>query len=112
MKRGQIWWATLSEPHGSEPGYRRPVIVVQSDVFTASRIQTVLAVAITSNMRLAAAPGNVRLPRSKTGLTKDSVANISQVLTVDKEFLESQAGQLDRSLMRQLDDGLKLILDL
>jgi mRNA interferase MazF len=83
VQRGEIWWANLPEPTGSEPGFRRPVLVVQSDEFNQSRIATVIAVVLTSNLKLAQAPGNVLLPSKATHLSKDSVANISQVITVD-----------------------------
>ena len=112
MKRGQIWWAELPEPTASEPGYKRPVIVVQADEFNNSRISTVIVVAITSNLRLADAPGNLHIPKSKTGLLKDSVANVSQILTLDKSFLKEQMGQLDRVTIQQLDEGLQLVLSL
>ena len=112
MKRGQIWWAELPEPSASEPGYKRPVIIVQEDEFNNSRISTVIAVAITSNLRIADAPGNLRLPKSKTGLAKDSVANVSQILTLDKGFLTEQIGQLDKVTTQQLDEGLQLVLSL
>ncbi len=94
ISRGEIWWASLPEPMGSEPGYRRPVLVAQSDNFNQSRIDTVIVVAISSNLRLANAPGNVLLPRRATGLAKDSVANVSQVVTVDKGFLTEYVGML------------------
>ena len=84
MQRGEIWWASLPEPVGSEPGYRRPVLIVQSDDFNRSRISTIIAVVITSNTRLAQAPGNVLLTKKLSGLLRDSVANISQIITVDK----------------------------
>lgn len=112
MKRGQIWWAELPEPSASEPGYKRPVIIVQADEFNISRISTVVVVAITSNLRVADAPGNLRLPKSKTGLAKDSVANVSQILTLDKSFLTEQIGQLDKVTAQQLDEGLQLVLSL
>lgn len=112
MKRGQIWWAALPEPTASEPGYRRPVVIIQSDEFNKSRISTVVVVAITSNLRLAEAPGNVLLAKAKTGLAKDSVANVSQILTLDKAFLSEQIGQLDHLMLQQLDDGLQLVLSL
>lgn len=112
MKRGQIWWAELDEPRASEPGYRRPVVMVQADNFTRSRISTVIVIPLTSNVRLAEAPGNIRLPKAKTGLTKDSVANVSQVLTIDKTYLTELAGQLDRMTMLKVDDGLRLVLAL
>jgi mRNA interferase MazF len=112
VKRGQIWWAELPEPSASEPGYKRPVIIVQADEFNISRISTVVVVAITSNLRVADAPGNLRLPKSKTGLAKDSVANVSQILTLDKSFLTEQIGQLDKVTAQQLDEGLQLVLSL
>ena len=87
MIRGAIWWAELPDPLASEPGYRRPVLIIQSNAFNQSRIHTVIAVVITANLRLADAPGNVRLVASETGLPKDSVANVSQIITVDKTFL-------------------------
>jgi mRNA interferase MazF len=87
IQRGEIWWADLPEPAASEPGYRRPVLVVQSDDFNRSRIATAIVVVITSNLNLAQAPGNVLLPQRITGLPKDSVANISQVLTIDKSLV-------------------------
>lgn len=112
MKRGQIWWAELPEPTASEPGYKRPVIIVQADEFNKSRISTVIVIAITSNLRVADAPGNLLLPKSKTGLVKDSVANVSQMLTLDKSFLTEQIGQLDKVTTQQLDEGLQLVLSL
>lgn len=112
VKRGQIWWAELPEPQASEPGYRRPVIVIQADEFNSSKLQTVVVVAITSNLRLADAPGNIRLKKTETGLTKDSVANVSQILTLDKKFLTEQVGQLNNQSMHMLDSGLLLVLDI
>ena len=112
MQRGEIWWATLPEPVGSEPGYRRPVLIVQSDDFNRSRIATVIAVVITSNLRLAQAPGNVWLPCKVTGLPKDSVANVSQVVTIDKSFLTERVGCLSTSLLAQVEAGLRLALSL
>ena len=112
MFRGEIWWATLPAPSGSEPGYRRPVILMQSNSFTRSRISTVIVVPITSNMNLAEAPGNVALPRRRTGLVKDSVAIVSQVLTLDKSFLDERVGTLPSSLLDRVENGLRLVLDL
>ena len=107
-----MWWADLSAPRGSEPGFRRPVLVIQSDAFSASRLPTVLAVILTANTRLAEAPGNVHLPRGGTGLPKDSVANITQIVTVDKDRLNSQVGQIRPRFMAQVEAGLRLVLDL
>jgi mRNA interferase MazF len=112
VQRGEIWWANLPEPTGSEPGFRRPVLVVQSDEFNQSRIATVIAVVLTSNLKLAQAPGNVLLPSKTTKLSKDSVANISQVITVDKSFLTEKVGILPRHLFEQVESGLRLVLDL
>jgi mRNA interferase MazF len=110
MYRGEIWWASLPEPIGSEPGYRRPVLIVQDDTFTQSLISTVIVVAVTSNLRLAEAPGNVTLSCKATGLPKDSVANVSQVLTLDKAFLVERVGMLPEHLQEEVDDGLRTIL--
>lgn len=110
IQRGEIWWASLPEPVRSEPGYRRPVLVVQSDDFNRSRIATVIALVITSNTRLAEAPGNVFLPGKLTGLPRDSVANVSQIVTVDKGFLTERISTLPANLMDQIEKGLRLVL--
>ncbi len=112
IQRGEIWWASLPEPTRSEPGYRRPVLVVQSDDFNRSRIATVIALVITSNTRLAQAPGNVFLPEKLTGLPKDSVANVSQIVTVDKSFLTERIGTLPPNVIEQIERGLRLVLHL
>jgi len=110
MYRGEIWWANLPEPVGSEPGYRRPVLVIQDDIFTQSRINTVIVVIITSNIQLAEAPGNVLLPCDVSGLSRDSVANVSQIFTVDKTFLVERIGSLTDYLQEEVDEGLRTIL--
>ncbi|MHA2030601.1 MAG: type II toxin-antitoxin system PemK/MazF family toxin [Candidatus Kariarchaeaceae archaeon] len=107
-----MWWAELPEPHGAEPGYRRPILIIQSDDFNRSRIATVIGVVITSNLKLAQAPGNVLLPRKVTGLSKDSVANISQVITIDKNFLTECVGFLSSKHFTKIEDGLRLALSL
>ena len=112
IKRGEIWWADLPEPTASEPDYARPVLVVQSDDFNRSRIATAIVVVITSNLNLVQAPGNVLLPQKATGLPKDSVANISQVLTIDKSFLTEKIGDLSNHLLVQVESGLRLVMDL
>jgi len=112
VERGQVWWADLGEPEGSEPGFRRPVLIVQSDAFNRSRIRTVIAVALTANLRLVDAPGNVLVPATASGLPKDSVANVSQVLTIDKDFLAEPAGRIKGRLMSDVDSGLRLALGL
>jgi len=110
IQRGEIWWATLPEPVGSELGYRRPVLIIQSNDFNRSRISTVIAVVITSNTKLAEAPGNVFLPGNVTGLPKDSVANVSQVITIDKSFLTERVGSLSSEFLQRVETGLRLVL--
>jgi mRNA interferase MazF len=112
MKRGEIWWADLPAPVASEPGYRRPLIVVQIDEFNQSRINTVVVVVLTTNLQLAEAPGNVLLTAGQTGLPKDSVANVSQVLTVDKFFLTEKAGKVRKSDLQKIESGLRLVMGL
>ncbi len=112
MQRGDIWWADLPEPAGSGVGYRRPVLVIQADAFTQSRIATVIAVAITSNLRLAAAPGNVFIATTESGLPKDSVINVSQIVTLDKAMLESRAGRVSARTLTRIEEGIRLVLDL
>jgi len=110
VKRGEIWWAELPDPAGSGPGFRRPVLVVQKDAFNDSAISTVIVVVITRNLRLAEAPGNVMLPKKSTSLPHDSVANISQIITIDKDFLTECLGILPRNLFDKVKAGLNLIL--
>ena len=112
MELGEVWWADLPEPTGSGPGYRRPVVVVQSDEFNRSRIQTVVVAAITSNTRLSAAPGNVTIGKRGTGLSRESVVNVSQLLTLDKRILTDRAGRLSAAKVREIQDGLRLVLAL
>ena len=110
MKRGEIWWASLTPPSGLGPGYRRPVLIVQTNSFNVSQISTVLVAVITSNLALALAPGNVRISKSDSGLTKPSVVNISQVLTIDKLLLTERIGSLSGRTMDRINEGLKLVL--
>jgi len=112
IQRGEIWWADLPAPAGSEPGFRRPVLVVQSAPFNESRIQTVVVIALSAQLRLQEAPGNVLLPSRVSCLPKDSVANVSQILTLDKKSLCDCLGTLPSRLMRQIDAGLRLVLEL
>ncbi len=111
-RRGNICWASLPSPQGSEPGYRRPVLVISSDAFNASRIQTVIVAVITSNRELSRAPGNVTLAQEYSGLPRDSVINVSQVLTLDRDFLDSPLAALPAELLAEVDRGLMLSLDL
>ena len=110
MKRGEIWWASLKPPEGSGPGYRRPVLIVQANSFNESRISTVLVSVITSNLALAQAPGNVRISKSDSALPKASVVNISQILTIDRQFLSERIGTLPGRVMDRVNEGLKLVL--
>jgi len=112
MKRGEIWWAALPEPTGSEPGFKRPVLIVQADEFNRSHISTVIAAAITSNIKLADAPGNVSLSKREVGLNRGSVINVSQIVTLDKSFLTKRAGRLTEKKMREVEDGLRLVFAL
>jgi len=112
IARGEIWWADLAEPRGSEPGDRRPVLVVQDDHLTASALSTIMVVPLTTNLRRAEAIGNVLLPRRDTGLPKQSVALVCQVMTLDKTFFDAVVRRLPARLMRSVDLGLKLALSL
>ena len=112
IKRGEIWWASLPTPSASEPGYKRPLLIVQSNDFNRSKIRKIIAVVITSNLRLAAAPGNVLLPRKSSGLPKESVANVSQLITADKSFLTEKTGILPLDMLREIEAGIRLVLSL
>jgi len=112
VTRGEIWWADLPEPRGSEPGYRRPVLVIQSNSFNQSGIRTVVVAILTSNLRLAEAPGNVLLPAKVSGLPRDSVVNVSQLLTLDRSFLTEEVGKLPSRVLAEVNAGLRLVLEL
>ena len=112
MRRGELWWVDFAEPVGSAPGYRRPAAVVSADRFNRSRIATVIVAAVTSNTRLADAPGNVALPAGSSGLPKDSVVNVSQLLAVDRGLLDRRIGMLPSAQLAVLDKGLRLVLNL
>ncbi len=112
VARGEVWWVDFGEPLGSEPGYRRPALVVSSDRFNRSRIATVIVTVITSNLRLAAAPGNVGLEQGDAGLPKGCVINVSQTLVIDRSRLIDLVGPMPLHLMNQVDDGLRLALAL
>ena len=110
ISQGDVWWADLAEPSGSQPGFRRPIVVVQGDAFNRSAIRTVLTVALTSNLRWADAPGNVRLSARATGLPQESVANVSQVVTLDKARLTERAGTLSRAKLELVLAGIDIVL--
>jgi mRNA interferase MazF len=112
VNRGEIWRASLPEPFGSEPGFHRPVVIIQSDRFNRSQISTVIAAAITRNLRLCRAPGNVYLPRRTGGLDHDSVVNVSQLVTLDQRRLNRLLGTLPAAKLHELDGGLRLVLAL
>lgn len=112
MRRGELWWASLPEPAGSGPGFRRPLLIISSDSFNASRISTVVTAVVTSNLRLAEAPGNVRIPTRGTGLSRPSVVNVSQVLTVDKSFLTERIGRVSHPQLVEIDEGLRCVFAL
>lgn len=110
ISQGDVWWAELPDPSGSEPGFRRPVVVVQCDAFNRSRIATVLCVPLTSNLKWAEAPGNVKLPARKTGLPKDSIANVSQLVALDKHYLREQTGRLPEAILASILHGIDIVL--
>ena len=112
IRRGQVWWVDFGEPKGSKPGYRHPALVLQRDEVNASRINTVVVCVLTSNRSLANAPGNTLLPKRATGLSRDSVANASQIATVNKNDLDALAGTVPPHLLDRVNDGLRWFLGL
>lgn len=110
IAQGEIWWADLADPVGSAPGFRRPVLVVQADSFNRSRISTIVCVPLTTNMRLAEAPGNVALDTASTGLPKESVANVSQIVTLDRTQLTERAGVLSEAKLELVLYGIDVVL--
>jgi len=110
IRQGEVWWATLPDPVGSEAGFRRPVVVVQGNRFNRSQISTAVCVPLTSEMRWADAPGNVVLPARSTGLPRDSVANVSLVLAVNLNQLEERVGLIQERHLQQLFVGIDMVL--
>jgi mRNA interferase MazF len=110
IAQGEVWWADLAEPAGSEPGFRRPVVVVQGDAFNASSLRTAVCVVLTSNTRWADAPGNVLLTARATGLPKASVATVSQLVTLDRAALTERAGRLSPSNLELVLAGIDIVL--
>ena len=110
IAQGEVWWADLPEPSGSEPGFRRPVVVVQGDAFNRSRLATVVCVPLTSHLRWAEAPGNVLLASKVTGLPRDSVANVSQLVTLDKSSLTDRIGKLSSAKLELVLFGIDVVL--
>lgn len=110
ISQGEIWWADLPAPTGSGPGFRRPVVIVQGDALNRSHVATTVCVPLTSNVKWAAAPGNVLLSVQFTNLPKDSVANVSQIVTIDKKVLSSRVGKLPRPKLELVLSGIFLLL--
>ena len=110
ISQGEIWWADLPAPTGSGPGFRRPVVVVQGDALNRSRLATAVCVPLTSNLRWAAAPGNVLLTAKTTGLPQDSVANASQIVALDRNLLDQRTGRLPASKLELLLSGIDVVL--
>lgn len=110
VAQGEVWWADLPDPTGSGPGFRRPVAVLQGDALNRSRLATVICVPLTSNLRWADAPGNMLLRARSTGLGKDSVANLSQIITIDRTLLSERVGRVSRTQIELLFTGLDLVL--
>ena len=111
ISQGEVWWADIPAPTGSGPGFRRPVVVVQGDPLNRSRIATVVCVPLTSNLKWAEAPGNVLLPARSTSLPKDSVANVSQIVALDKALLSERVGKLSSAKVDLLFAGIDVVLD-
>ena len=110
IAQGEVWWADLPVPQGSGPGYRRPVAIVQGDALNRSRIATAVCVPLTSNLRWANAPGNVALPPRATGLPKESVANVSQIVALDRDLLTERVGRLPRAKLELILAGIDVVL--
>ena len=110
IAQGEVWWADLGEPVGAGPGYRRPVLVVQGDAFNRSAIGTVVCVPLTSNLKWAGAPGNLLLKPTDSGLPKDSVANVSQLVSLDRGFLVERVSRLPTAKLELVLQGIDLVL--
>jgi mRNA interferase MazF len=110
VAQSEVWWADLADPIGSAPGYRRPVVVIQSDPLNRSQLATVVCVVLTSNLRWSIAPGNVLLHTRQTGLDRDSVANVSQIVTIDKRQLAERAGKVPKRQMEAIFSGIDVIM--
>lgn len=111
ISQGDVWWAALPEPVGSGPGFDRPVVIAQGDTFNRSQLATVVVIPLTSNTRLAAMPGNVLLSAGHTGLSKDSVANVTQIIAIDRSLLTERIGRISRRHLELLWEGLDLLFD-
>jgi mRNA interferase MazF len=112
MRRGEVWWTDLGQPRASQPGFRRPTVIISSDGFNASKIGTLVVLPLTTTARRAADPGNVVVRRRPVGLPTDYVVNVSQPMAIDRAALLKRIGHLTAALMREVDDGLRLSLNL
>ncbi len=112
MIRGEIWWADFGMPFGSEPGFFRPVVILQADTFNRSKIGTVIILPLTTNLILSEAPGNVYLEKTETELPKDSVAVVSQITVIDKKRMRERVGTLKKERLKEIEEGIKLVLGL
>lgn len=112
IERGEIWWADLPEPKGSMPGYEHPIVIVQSDKFNKSNLATVVGIVITTNMRLADIPGNVELAPQQSGLPRESVVNMTQIVTANRADLVELVGRVSARKMEQIENGLRMVLSL
>ncbi len=110
MTRGELWWANLGEPFGSEPGFLRPVLIIQDNSFNESRLSTVIVMCLSTNLLLADAPGNVFLPKRFTKLPKDSVLNVTQIASLEKKRLEKKVSKLEHEIIFEIEKSLKLVL--
>ena len=110
MVRGEIWWANLSTPKSSEQGYKRPVLIIQADSFNKSKLNTIICAVITSNITLSKAPGNIRLTKSESKLPKESVINISQIITIDKSLLKKYVSSINETIIKKVESGIKIVL--
>lgn len=112
IERGQIWWTELPEPRGSSPGYEHPIVIIQSDGFNQTKLNTVIGAVITSNLDLSEMPGNVLLKKEQSELPKDSIVNITQIVTIDKSELLEYVATLSERKVEQIEKGLRLVLSL
>jgi len=112
MTRGEIWWADFGLPFGSEPGFRRPVLIIQDDTFNRSSIKTVVIIPFTTNLLLEKAPGNVFVGAEESGLTKDSIAVVSQLYAIDRKRLIEETGKIQSHQLGEIEEGIKIVLGL
>ena len=110
MTRGELWWADLGIPFGSEPGYKRPVLIIQNDFFNRSKLNTTVAIPLTTNLVFAEVPGNILITKNESGLKKDSVITVSQIEVIDKSKLIEKITKIDRSIIEKVENGIMFVL--